>query len=254
MKQRFNNLTGKEWLKYSISIWSDIQKGSEERVNHPAIFPCALVERILKCYTRERVTLLDPFAGSGTVLYVGVLMNHKVIGFEVYEKYVKLIKERLGLFNSNCILIHDTVENAGKYLQEDSIDLIITSPPYWDILSRNRTADKKAKRDYGKSSYDLSCIEDYDEYIERLSRIFINLRKYLKRDSYIFINVMDIRKKKDFYALHVDICNSLVEHYKLEDIIIWDRRKEYNNLKPLGYPYRFIINRVHEYILVFRKI
>jgi len=39
----------------------------------------------------------------------------------------------------------------------------------------------------------------------------------------------------------------------LEDIIIWDRSKEYNNLKPLGFPYVFRVNKVHEYILVFKK-
>jgi len=41
--------------------------------------------------------------------------------------------------------------------------------------------------------------------------------------------------------------------YVLEDIIIWDRRREYNNLRPLGYPYVFVVNKVHEYILIFKK-
>jgi hypothetical protein len=39
----------------------------------------------------------------------------------------------------------------------------------------------------------------------------------------------------------------------LDDIIIWDRQFEYNNMKPLGYPYKFRINKVHEYILIFTK-
>lgn len=40
--------------------------------------------------------------------------------------------------------------------------------------------------------------------------------------------------------------------FELQDIIIWDRQSEYNNLRPLGYPYKFIVNKVHEYLLVFR--
>jgi hypothetical protein len=35
--------------------------------------------------------------------------------------------------------------------------------------------------------------------------------------------------------------------------MIWDRQKEYNNMRPLGYPYSFIVNKVHEYILIFKK-
>ena len=41
--------------------------------------------------------------------------------------------------------------------------------------------------------------------------------------------------------------------FSLEDIIIWDRQNEYNNMRPLGYPYKFIVNKVHEYQLILRK-
>ena len=41
--------------------------------------------------------------------------------------------------------------------------------------------------------------------------------------------------------------------FLLDDIIIWDRRQEYNHLRPLGYPSVFRINKVHEYILIFKK-
>ena len=55
-------------------------------------------------------------------------------------------------------------------------------------------------------------------------------------------------------ALHSDVA---VEMQKIgfiyDDIIIWDRQYEYNNMRPLGYPYKFRINKVHEYILIFIK-
>ena len=41
--------------------------------------------------------------------------------------------------------------------------------------------------------------------------------------------------------------------FEFEDIIIWDRKQEYSNLRPLGYPYVFRVNKVHEYILIFKK-
>ncbi|MEM5799935.1 MAG: DNA methyltransferase [Candidatus Aenigmatarchaeota archaeon] len=253
MNEKCNNLSGKEWLRYSISVWSDIYKNGSDKVTHPAVFPCALVERILKCYTNSPLTILDPFAGSGTVLYVGNLMGHKTIGFEVYEHFINQIKERIGLFNQNCKIIHDSVENAPLYLQENTIDMIITSPPYWNILKKKRTADRKKEKFYGDSLHDIGNIEKYTDYVKKLVNIFIKLKPYLKDKAILFINVMDLREKSKFYPLHVDLINGLKEQYELEDIIIWDRRQEYNNLKPLGYPYKFVINRVHEYILIFRN-
>ncbi len=35
--------------------------------------------------------------------------------------------------------------------------------------------------------------------------------------------------------------------------MIWDRRGEYNNLRPLGFPAVFRINKTHEFVLIFRK-
>jgi hypothetical protein len=65
---------------------------------------------------------------------------------------------------------------------------------------------------------------------------------------------MDIRKKNVFYPLHMDLTNTLKNvGFVLDDIIIWDRQFEYNNMKPLGFPCKFRVNKVHEYVLIFVK-
>ena len=67
--------------------------------------------------------------------------------------------------------------------------------------------------------------------------------------------VMDIRVGSEFIPYHMDVTRMMEQiGYVLEDIIIWDRRREYNNLRPLGYPYVFVVNKVHEYILIFKKL
>jgi hypothetical protein len=66
---------------------------------------------------------------------------------------------------------------------------------------------------------------------------------------------MDIRKKSKFYPFHMDIVKLMGDiGFNFEDTIIWDRQHEYNNMRPLGYPYVFRVNKVHEYILIFRKV
>ena len=66
---------------------------------------------------------------------------------------------------------------------------------------------------------------------------------------------MDIRKGPNFYPLHQDASDAVQRSgpFALEDIIVWDRQSDYNAMRPLGYPRKFIINKVHEYLLIFRK-
>jgi hypothetical protein len=72
------------------------------------------------------------------------------------------------------------------------------------------------------------------------------------------VNVMDLRKQSQFYPLHSDLAARLSEagrerRFIYDDLIVWDRRADYNNLRPLGYPAVFRINKVHEFLLIFRK-
>ena len=65
---------------------------------------------------------------------------------------------------------------------------------------------------------------------------------------------MDLRKKNRFYPYHIDISHLMEDiGFIFDDTIIWDRAQEYNNLRPLGYPSVFRVNKVHEFILIFQK-
>lgn len=69
-KIKMNNLDGKTWLRYSMSIWNDISKTPEEwKLKHPAMFPIKLPERLIRIFTKkEGEVVLDPFLGSGSTL------------------------------------------------------------------------------------------------------------------------------------------------------------------------------------------
>jgi DNA modification methylase len=65
---------------------------------------------------------------------------------------------------------------------------------------------------------------------------------------------MDVRKGSKVYPLHSDLIDVMTDiGFSYQDVIIWDRDREYNYLRPRGYPTTFIVNRIHEYILIFRK-
>jgi len=260
--KRLNDLDGKTWTRYSISVWNIAKSPQEMKLRHPAMFPEELVKRLITIYTKKGDTVLDAFMGSGSTILVAKNLSRKGIGFEISKDFVKLAKKRLSqqlLFSPNDeeepLVYEDDARNLLNYLEPDSIDLVITSPPYWNILRQKRTADYKEKRPYTDLPNDLGNIDDYDSFVLELQHIFQNVLAVLKPEKHCIIIVMDLRKKNKFYPLHIDIAKMMMGiGFEFEDIIIWDRKQEYSNLRPLGYPYVFRVNKVHEYILIFKKI
>ena len=59
---------------------------------HSATFPYELARRLIRLYSFVNDTILDPFAGSGTVLKVAEKLKRKAIGYELYEYYRQIIE------------------------------------------------------------------------------------------------------------------------------------------------------------------
>lgn len=253
--KRANLLSGAEWLQRSFSVWRELDKNNEERkLKHPAMFTSKLMNRILESYTCKSGMLLDPFAGTGTALLAALNNNMEAVGLDINPHYREVFKNRVDLFDHNRWGYHVIDARClGEVVLPQSVDICITSPPYWNILNRNRTADGKTARSYSNAKNDLGNIEAYDEFLISLNEIISLVKISLKPSAYFILNVMDLRKGSLFYPLHMDVTNIAQESgFELQDIIIWDRQRDYNNMRPLGYPYKFIVNKVHEYLLVFR--
>jgi len=262
MGEQLNKLTGKTWLQYSFSIWRDMQKNQEEwKLKHPAMFPIKLAERLIEIFTNKpNQIILDPFMGSGSTLIAAQAMKMRGVGFEINKEYCAMAKKRLDVIYKSIFekasyeIFCDSALDITKHLEKDSVDLTITSPPYWDILNRKRTADKKEIQNYSNSKQDFGNMDKYEDFLLSLQNVFKEVYHVTKPKRYCIVVVMDIRKNSTLYPLHTDVTKKMEEiGFILNDIVIWDRQKEYNNMRPLGYPYSFIINKVHEYILIFKK-
>lgn len=253
-KERANDLTGKEWLQNSFSIWRDLRKDAEEKqFKHPASYPVSLCEKLIKTFARAECHILDPFNGIGSTMVAAEKLNCSGVGIDLSEEYCNIAKSRIKNTEKIKIINGDSFKVL-KELEPASFDLCITSPPYWDILNMKRSADRKETVNYSDKVNDLGNIDNYNTFLDRLKELFGYVYTLLKGDTYCLINVMDLRKKSTFYPLHSDLAYALREvGFIFDDIIIWDRQADYNNMKPLGYPYRFRINKVHEYILIMYK-
>ena len=262
--KRYNELTGKEWLRYSFSIWREFKKTNEERkLEHPAMFPVQLAYRVIEVFTKKRGVVIDPFLGIGSTVVAAYQKQRKGIGFELSDEFSSIARKRLKEEKNGILDDKDFIEpkiynkdsrNLLDYVKVNSIDLCLTSPPYWDILNMRRTADGKKISKYSDSNTDLGNINDYDSFLEELQNLFRSVYVALKPNGHCVVVLMDIRKKDKFYPFHSDLADKMKAlGFELEDIFIWDRQHEYNNMKPLGYPYIFRANKVHEYVLIFKK-
>jgi len=263
-KKRANNLSGKEWLQYSFSIWRDIKKENGERqIKHPAMFPILLPSRIINIFTKRYDVVLDPFMGIGSTILAAYQNQRLSIGFELSKDFVRVARNRInemkGIFHTDKILepkiFNEDARLIDQEIATETIDLCVTSPPYWDILNMRRTADGKNTVNYSNSDTDIGNIANYKIFLDELKNIFAKVYNILKYNGHCVVVVMDLRKKDKFYPFHSDVADFMKEiGFSFEDIIIWDRQNEYNNMRPLGYPYVFRVNKVHEYILIFKKL
>lgn len=84
----------KVWFR---QIWSDITGASTAR--HPAPFPEALVERLIRMFSFVGDTVLDPFMGTATTNYVAAQWGRNSIGIEVDSSYYMAARKRMAMFN-----------------------------------------------------------------------------------------------------------------------------------------------------------
>jgi adenine-specific DNA-methyltransferase len=76
-------------------VTSGTNRKSKERTRHPAQFPIAVIDRIIKACSSPGDIVFDPFIGSGTVAEVALQNRRAVVGIEIEPKYIEIASERL---------------------------------------------------------------------------------------------------------------------------------------------------------------
>jgi len=83
-------------------VTSGTNRSSAERMPHPAQFPVALIDRIVRACSDPGDLILDPFLGSGTSAEVALHNGRSVIGFEIDSFYLAAAIERLERYRAHA--------------------------------------------------------------------------------------------------------------------------------------------------------
>ncbi|MHB1132714.1 MAG: DNA methyltransferase [Chloroflexota bacterium] len=264
-----NCLTPKEWLKAQLGVWQFYYEGRDVRDKglHPAAFPIALARRCIDLFTHRGELVLDPFAGSGTTLVAARDAERNAVGFDLNPRYVALAAERLAqqppAGATRQLALADDARQVAAYLEPDSVALVLTSPPYANLLNRRRS--NKSRRGTARFNEQYRQVEQYSQdprdlgtlaasdYSQQLSAIFGGLLPLLKPRGHCVVNVPDIWWENERITIHIAVVEALrVVGYELRNTIIWDRTNVVNRVGIFGWPSNYITMGVtFEYLLDF---
>ncbi len=137
----------------------------------------------------------------------------------------------------------------------------MTSPPYANLLNRQRRNKSRRERkngqymkveQYSQDPRDLGTLP-LDEYAQAMGSIFKGLFPLLKPRAHCVINVPDMWWEDERITIHIAVVEALrAVGYELRNIIIWDRTNIVNRVGIFGWPSNYItMGTTFEYLLDF---
>ena len=276
-RNTLNDLTGAQWIPETKSFFFQKGLGSKhphaqiER-QHPAPYSFQDISHLITFFTKRGMHVLDPFGGVGSTAKACELEGRYCTSIELQPKWNDLAIKRLetevgiGTAKNHQFILGDARIELKKF-KDRSFDFVVTSPPYWSIL--NKKADYKVKRERlsnnlatnysDNDSRDLANIRSYEDFLHILvDEVFLECARILRPKKYMCLVVSDFRNKSEFISFHSDLIQLLNKRetsdgflVKLQGVKIL--LQNHKSLLPYGYPFAYVENIHHQYILILRK-
>jgi DNA modification methylase len=246
---RLNCLTRKETYELGSTVLN-VRRRQVWKDSHPARFVPELPEKYIRLFSHKGETVLDPFCGSGTTNVVAMKLGRNSIGIDINPYSTDLTSERLASTESGGpeigtvhMVLNGDCRDLMKEIPRDSIDLVVTSPPYFDVVDYNHDDPDQ-----------LGNFHDYDAFLSGMETAFAGMFSVLKSGGYAVVNTQDLFKKNAKCPIHSDYIQ-LAKRVGLETINVNIYILNYSTGGRLvfGYPAAYYPKNDHEYILIFRK-
>jgi DNA modification methylase len=269
--KHLNCLTAKDWMKSQLGVWQFFYEKRDIRKKelHPATFPLALAKKTIELFTHQGELIVDPFNGSGTTLLAANDLARNAVGFDINKEYCTLSDSRIPdtiLPNkARQIAVCADARHMADYINDNSISFSLTSPPYANLLNRerknkSRRGDERKNGQYGKVEQYSQRAEDLgtlsvDAYEKAMYDIYASMYPLMKPKGDVIINIADMWWEGHRIPLHLHIINALRNAgYVFKNTIIWDRTNIVNRIGIFGWPSNYItMGTTFEYLLHFYK-
>jgi DNA modification methylase len=253
-QRELSRVTKEEWREYTKTVWHIANVVDPD---HPAVFPAEIPRRLIKLFSLYGELVLDPFAGVGTTATAALELDRSAVAVEQNASYAQRIRSACAGIASDGELhvIHGDSRDLSA-LDDDSVGLAITSPPYWN------------KADYGDQPENLGNIASYPDFIGALKPVFEECYRVLAPGRKLCVVTANVNQHTDHglltFPLAADI-TILVRDlgFVLVNELIWSkdgtggRWGSWGSQRPIfgSYPYppNFLFKNVHEYIIIVAK-
>lgn len=273
LNNTLNHMAGGAWTYFTNSVLNTAFKTSGEdsfahkiRKIHPTPKPPQLMRDIIEFFTKEGEIVFDYFMGVGGSLLGAGVCDRRAIGIDLNPEYIDAYKRATAeigcrefpCVEGDCLEIISDKEKMSELLGEEKISLVLIDPPYGNMMSREKTgADIKV---YGNVATPFTDSDrDFgnlplDNFFDKLKESVELVLPYVKKRGHVVVFIKDLQPSgKETNLLHAQIVDKLNEikilNYK--GMKIWADQTA--KLFPYGYPFSFVANQIHQYILIFRK-
>ncbi len=145
-----SNLSHKLPVEYSpeyTSVWSFPERGAwaTHRSDYRGNFAPQIARNVIEMYSKKGDLILDPMVGAGTTLIEAKLLARHAIGIDINPDAVKLSQESLSFKHKPAsrqeVKLADTRNLS--FIENNSIDMILTHPPYMNIIKYSDGKNKE---------------------------------------------------------------------------------------------------------------
>ena len=164
----------------------DVSKKLVNESNGVSILDPVMSELMVLWFSNKGYKVFDPFAGDSVFGFVSSYLGREFIGIELREEQVKHNQNRVDKFCLNAKYICDTSENMDKHIENNSMDLIFSCPPYADLEV------------YSDNPKDLSNMT-HEDFFKTYKVILQNTFKKLKYNRFAIIVIGEVRGKDGNY-------------------------------------------------------
>jgi hypothetical protein len=167
------------------------EKQGSKTLTGTSIFDPVLCEVMYKWFNVHEGSIFDCFAGGSVRGIVAEKLGYKYTGIDLRKEQIEaniLNAQEMGL---NPTWICDDSLNADLYVEDDSVDLLFSCPPYADLEV------------YSDDERDISNM-DYEQFKEVYRKIIDISCKKVKNDRFAIFVVGDVRDKKGYYRNFID--------------------------------------------------
>lgn len=216
----------------------------------------------MEFFTKSGEWVLDPFMGVGGTLLACTMAGRGAVGLDISQEYIETYRKvaRQEGLDGQVALLGDARRMLEQpEVAERTFDMVLTDPPYSDMMRRPQSGEKKKRTGRDDATPFTGSVDDlgnlaYGQFLEELVGILRTALGVLKPSGYMVIFAKDLQPTEEHHnLLHADIVMRLssLQGLAYRGCKIWYDLTP--RLYPFGYPYRFVANQLHQYILVFSE-